>query len=107
MKRVNESDIEKVTVQGTRGIVHIWDAVREPLVAGVREVVPHSEVPARTHAHPEAQLIYVITGHPKITNTLETIQLQPGDFVLLDSNEEHYVITGDEPSRIFEVKYSS
>ncbi|MHA1770491.1 MAG: cupin domain-containing protein [Candidatus Thorarchaeota archaeon] len=107
MKHVHESEIERVTVQGERGYVHIWDAVREPLVAGIREVAPNSEVPARTHVHPEAQIIYVITGRPKITNLHETIQLRPGDFVILESDEEHYVITEDEPSRIFEVKYRS
>ncbi len=107
MKRVHESEMECIRVQGSQGYVDIWDAVREPLVAGVREVAPNSEVPARTHVHSEAQIIYVISGDPKITNTRETIQLRPGDFVILDPDEEHYVITDERPSRIFEVKYKS
>ncbi len=105
MKRVHESEIDLVRVEGTRGHVDVWDAVRGPIVAGVREVAPESRVPPAPHRHPEAQLIYVISGEPLITNGSETLRLREGDFVILDPDEEHYIITDDVPARLFEVRY--
>ncbi|MHA1654462.1 MAG: cupin domain-containing protein [Candidatus Thorarchaeota archaeon] len=105
MKRFNESEMEMRRFAGTKGHVDVWDAVRGPIVAGVREVAPNSDVPPRPHRHQEAQLLYVISGTPAITNGQETFGLRPGDFVLLEPNEEHYVVTKDRPAKLFEVLY--
>ena len=90
---------------GSTGHVDVMDALSEPITAGVRIVSAHSEVPPRPHFHSEAQLIYMISGRAKITNGVETIRLEPGDFVLFEPHEEHYVITEDRDIKVFEVKY--
>ncbi len=105
MELVNERDIEPLHVDGDRGSVDVYDALSGPVVAGVRIVAPHSRVPRSPHSHPERQLIYVISGTAQITNGAETLQLRPGDHVLLEANEEHYVITADAPVKLFEVRY--
>jgi len=90
---------------GSIGHVDVMDAVSEPLTAGVRIISAYSEVPPRPHLHSEAQLIYVISGRAKITNGVETLTMEPGDFVLFEPHEEHYVITGNRDIKVFEVKY--
>jgi quercetin dioxygenase-like cupin family protein len=62
-------------------------------------------VPKRPHVHPEKQIIYVISGSGSITNGEYTIELEAGDYILLDSNEPHYVSTKNEDLTVFEVKY--
>jgi len=91
MKQVHESSVEPKRVAGSKGWVDLFDILTEPLILGVRVIPPHSEIPTRKHAHSEAQVTYVLSGKPKITNTRITLQLQPGDFVVLGPNEEHYV----------------
>jgi len=106
MKKLNESSIKSSRVTGSIGHVDVMDAVSEPITAGVRIVSAHSDVPSRPHFHPEAQLIYVISGRAKITNGVETLIMEPGDFVLFEPHEEHYVITGDRDIKVFEVMYT-
>jgi quercetin dioxygenase-like cupin family protein len=106
MKKIHESNIESSRVMGSIGHVDIMDAVSEPITAGVRIVSAHSEVPSRPHFHSEAQLIYVISGTAKITNGVETLIMEPGDFVLFEPQEEHYVITGARDIQVFEVKFT-
>jgi quercetin dioxygenase-like cupin family protein len=105
MKQVHESSIEPKRVAGSKGWVDLFDIMTEPLTVGVRVIPPHSEIPTRKHAHSEAQVTYVLSGKPKITNTRITLQLQPGDFVVLEPNEEHYVISQESEVRLLEVKY--
>jgi len=106
MKKFHESSIESSRVMGSIGHVDVMDAVSEPITAGVRTVSAHSEVPPRPHFHSEAQLIYMISGRAKITNGMETLNMEPGDFVLFEPHEEHYVITGNHDIKVFEVKYA-
>lgn len=105
MKRVNEIEMTPGSIQGTKGIVDVYDVVQGELTAGVRIVKPNSDVPTRPHVHSEKQVIYVISGTGKITNGEETLDLGPGDFILLEENEEHYVMTGSDELKVFEVKY--
>ena len=105
MKRVNEIEMTPGSIQGTKGIVDVYDVVKGELTAGVRIVKPNSDVPTRPHVHSEKQVIYVISGTGKITNGEETLDLGPGDFILLEENEEHYVMTGSDELKVFEVKY--
>lgn len=93
------------SIQGSKGIVEVYDVVQGELTAGVRIVKPESDVPTRPHVHPEKQVIYVISGSGMITNGQETLDLRPGDFVLLEANEEHYVKTWKNELKVFEVKY--
>lgn len=105
MKRIKQVDVEAKRIFGVRGHVDMMDVETGIPTIGVRVVAPNSYVPPKPHIHAEKQVIYLISGTLKITNGLETISLQPGDFVLLDSNEEHYVMTDAHEAKVFEVKY--
>jgi quercetin dioxygenase-like cupin family protein len=105
MKRVNESELEKKQIPGKIGHADAFDIVLGVPTMGVRIVSPESNVPKPPHKHPERQVIYLISGSATITNGVETFDLIPGDFVVLDANEEHYVSTGKEEAKVFEVKY--
>ncbi|MGY5879711.1 MAG: cupin domain-containing protein [Candidatus Thorarchaeota archaeon] len=105
MKKIHEFEIAPKVIDGKIGSVNAYDILEEKIVAGVRIVPPNSDVPTRTHKHPERQIIYVIEGTAEITNTSETLSLQPGDFVVLEANEEHYVRTSDEEVKVFEIKF--
>ncbi|MHA1902591.1 MAG: cupin domain-containing protein [Candidatus Thorarchaeota archaeon] len=106
MKKVHESDITPSFFEGEKGTVEVRDVIDdEELNAGIRIVTPDSDVPRKTHSHPQKQIIYVISGNGQITNGSETFDFSPGDFILLESNEEHYVSTGSEEVKVFEIKF--
>jgi quercetin dioxygenase-like cupin family protein len=105
MRKINEREIEGKVVRGLTGHVDTFDVIDDSPTIGVRVVAPNSEVPNRVHAHPERQVIYMISGEASLTNRMDTIELQPGDFAILEPNEEHYVITGDSDAKLFEVKF--
>ena len=105
MKRKNENEMVPGKIDGTKGAVDVFDMIQGSLTAGVRIVQTNSDVPMKPHVHPEKQLIYIISGTGRITNGLETISVKPGDFVLLEENEEHYVITDKDELKVFEIKY--
>lgn len=105
MRRKNEKEMTPGRIDGTKGTVDVFDMIQGTLTAGVRIVKTNSDVPKKPHVHPEKQLIYVISGIGKIINGVETIQVKPGDFVLLEENEEHYVITDKDELKLFEIKY--
>ncbi|MFX1368448.1 MAG: cupin domain-containing protein [Promethearchaeota archaeon] len=105
MKRTNEAELEAFQIPGEKGLAKAFDIVSGVPTMGVRIVEPESNVPRTPHRHPERQVIYMISGTATISNDVETIDLIPGDFVLLESNEEHYVSTGKEEAKVFEVKY--
>ena len=106
MKKVSEAEMTPGKIQGARGVVDVYDVIQGELTAGVRIVKADSDVPTRPHVHSEKQVIYVISGTGMITSGKETFDLSPGDFILLESNEEHYVKTKNDDLKIFEVKYS-
>jgi quercetin dioxygenase-like cupin family protein len=105
MRQVHESSIAPKRVIGTKGWVDVYDVLTDPLTIGIRVIPPKSDIPTRKHAHTEAQIAYVVSGSPKITNLQVTLQLKPGDFVILEPNEEHYVITDKNETRLLEVKF--
>ncbi len=105
MKKIHESELETNRVHGQSGYVDVMDAIDTSVTAGVRLVGPNSEVPARPHSHADAQIIYVVTGRPRIQSEKATLQLRPGDFVILEAFEEHYILTDELESKIFEVKF--
>ena len=105
MKKVKMSEMTPGSIHGAKGIVDVYDVVQSEVTAGVRIVKPDSDVPTRPHVHSEKQVIYVISGRGKITDGKETFDLEQGDFILLEANEEHYVITESEELKVFEVKY--
>ena len=105
MKRIHESEITPKIIDGKVGSVDAYDIIDESIQAGVRIVKSNSDVPTRIHKHPQRQIMYVVEGSAEITNETETIALKPGDFVILESNEEHYVKTSDEEVKVFEVKF--
>jgi len=105
LRKINESDIEGKLVSGLTGHVDVFDVVQHSPTIGVRVVAPNSEVPNRVHLHPERQVIYMISGEALLTNRVSTIELQPGDFAILEPNEEHYVITRNSEAKLFEVKF--
>ena len=105
MKRIHESEISPKIIEGRIGSVDVYDIIDEEIQAGVRIVKSNSDVPIRPHIHPQRQIIYVIRGSAEITNEKATLQLNPGDFVILEANEEHYVKTSDDEVKVFEIKY--
>ena len=105
MRIVHESDVERGIIEGSRGIVDVHDVVTDSITAGIRIVKPNSDVPKRPHAHAERQIIYLVSGSASITDGKVTHNMKPGDFAILDSGEEHYVITGNEEAKVFEVKF--
>ena len=105
MRKLREAEMTPGKIQGARGVVDVYDVIQGELTAGVRIVKADSDVPTRPHIHSEKQVIYVISGSGKITNGKETFNLGPGDFILLESKEEHYVTTKNEDLKIFEIKY--
>ena len=105
MKKMHETDIEVKVIPGKFGSVNAYDAITESITAGVRIIKKNSDVPTRVHSHPERQLLYLIEGKASITNNVQILDLEPGDFVLLNANEEHYVLTNDEEAKVFEIKY--
>ncbi|MHA2152209.1 MAG: cupin domain-containing protein [Candidatus Thorarchaeota archaeon] len=106
MKKMNLSEMIPGKIEGEKGSVDVYDPIPEEIDAGVRIVNESSDVPKRTHVHPEKQLMFVISGSGRVTNGEITLDVVPGDFILLDSNEEHYAITEDDKLKVFEVKYS-
>ncbi len=109
MKVMNRDRMKKITADGIKGKVDVWNALTEdPLVAGVRVVHPNSTVPGAGHLHAARQLNYIISGKCEIhtTDESEKTPLKPGDFVLLESNEPHFFTAFDEPVVIFEVRFS-
>ena len=105
MKRLHESEITPKIIKGKIGSVDAFDIIDEDIQAGIRIVKSNSDVPTRTHKHPQRQIIYVVEGTAEITNETDSLHLKPGDFVILEANEEHYVRTGDEEVKVFEIKY--
>ncbi len=105
MKKIHEFEIVPYKIIGKIGSVDAFDAIEEKIQAGVRVVKKNSDVPTRPHKHPERQLIYVIEGTAEITNEEVIFNLKPGDIIFLESNEEHYVKTGDSEVKVFEIKY--
>ena len=105
MKKVHESEISPRIIEGKIGSVNAYDILDESIQAGIRVVTSNSDVPTRIHRHPQRQIIYVVEGSAEITNLTETIHLEPGDFVVLESNEEHYVKTTHAEAKLFEIKF--
>lgn len=105
MKKIHETSLPSNLVEGSKGFVDIIDITTDPITMGVRIVKPNSDVPQRIHKHEERQIIYLMDGFAQVTNTIELISLIPGDFVVIDSNEEHYVITGEKEAKLFEVRF--
>ena len=105
MKRIHESEISPKTIEGTVGTVRVHDILDESIQAGVRIVTPNSDVPRPVHKHPDRQILYVIQGSAEITNGEETLQINTGDFVVLEGNEEHYVKTSKDEVKLFEIRF--
>ena len=105
MKRIHESEISPKIIDGKVGSVDAYDIIDEDIQAGVRVVKSNSDVPTRTHKHPQRQIMYVVEGTAEITNETETLKIKPGDFVILEANEEHYIKTGDDLVKVFEIKF--
>ena len=105
MKRIHESEISPKIIDGKVGSVDAFDIIDEAIQGGIRIVKPNSDVPTRTHKHPQRQIMYAVEGTAEITNKVETISVKPGDFVIFEANEEHYVKTGNEEFKVFEIKF--
>lgn len=105
MRRIHESEISPKVIDGKVGSVDVFDIIDEEIQAGIRIVKRNSDVPTRTHSHPQRQIMYAVEGSAEITNNVETLTLKPGDFVILEANEEHYVITNDKEFKVFEIKF--
>lgn len=105
MRVLNENDIDGVLTEGQRGNVLKSDLIdNEDFLFGLRYFEPGALCPQKPHRHSLKQLNYIISGSGKVTNLKETLDLKPGDIILLDSNEEHYFET-KEGLRLVEIRY--
>ncbi len=105
MKKIHESKISPKTIAGKLGSVYAFDIIDETIQAGIRIVKKNSDVPTRPHIHSQRQIMYIVDGTGEITNTKERLPMNPGDFIVLEANEEHYVITHDDELKVFEIKF--
>jgi quercetin dioxygenase-like cupin family protein len=106
MRVISEDNIEKKTVIGEKGIVEMMNFLEKPnMIIGTRTVPPNSSVPRKPHSHKLRQINYVIEGEPTLTSNKESVKLKKGDFVILESFEEHYYSTTDRPAHVFEVQF--
>ena len=106
MRVISEDNIEKKIVMGERGTVEMMNFLESPkMIIGTRTVRPNSWVPRKPHSHKLRQINYVIDGEPILTSGKESVKLKKGDFVLLESFEEHYYSTTDRPAHVFEVQF--
>ena len=105
MKRIHETKISPKIIKGKQGSVDTFDIIDDTIQAGIRIVKKNSDVPTRPHIHPQRQIMYVVDGSGEITNTKERLPLNAGDFIVLEANEEHYVITHDSELKVFEIKF--
>ena len=105
LKVVNEEDLRKeVLFRDVR--VHLANLVEQPdFVVRTVVVPPNSSVPPKPHAHEMCQINYVIDGKLAVTNGKETVDLKKGDFIILESFEEHYFATTNDCAHVFEVQF--
>jgi quercetin dioxygenase-like cupin family protein len=105
LKVVNEEDLRKeVMFRDVR--VHLANLVEQPdFVVRTVVVPPNSSVPPKPHAHEMRQINYVIDGKLAVTNGKETVDLKKGDFIILESFEEHYFATTNDYAHVFEVQF--
>ena len=50
------------------------------------------------HLHPEVEMLFVFKGNPIFIINDEQFQFQPGDVILLNSNDKHEIISQEEAS---------
>jgi quercetin dioxygenase-like cupin family protein len=106
MKVVNEKDVEEKVIIGEKGKLEMMNIIEHPdLMIGTRIILQNSSVPPKPHSHKRRQINYVIDGEPLLTNGKVTIKLKKGDFVILESFEEHYFSTTEKPAHTFEVQF--
>lgn len=106
MKIVDMNDLKEVSSPGERGQVTIIDCINEKdIVLGVREIGPNSIAPKRPHHHPLRQVMFVIEGTGSVTNGIERYRFKPGDFIIIDTNEEHYFESEGDRVKMIEVRF--
>ncbi|MDH7508102.1 MAG: cupin domain-containing protein [Methanomassiliicoccales archaeon] len=106
MKVINVSGLNEVATPGERGQVFITDCINErDIVFGLREIEPNSIAPKRPHHHPLRQAMFVIDGTGVVTNGIERHRFKPGDFIMIDADEEHYFESEGERVRMIELRF--
>ena len=74
--------------------MNVADLLDEPgFLLGLRYIEPGSTVPMRPHHHELKQANYVLEGDGIVTNGKDKLSFGAGDFLLFESNEEHYFET--------------
>lgn len=106
MKIINIKDLKGTSSPGERGEVIMIDCINEKnIVLGMREIGPNSIVPKRPHHHQLRQAMFVVQGTGVVTNGIEKYRFNPGDFILIDTDEEHYFESEGESVRMIEVRF--
>ena len=106
MEIINENKFEGKIVNGLKGEGLLKDILNEySIVPGIRIIKTNSDVPNRPHIHEEKQIVYILNGKTSVFNGKVSKNLNKGDFIIFEQNEEHYFTSYDEEVFLFEIKW--
>ena len=105
LKIVNEKELEKTTMSGDVRMRFMNLVEQNDFIVRTVIIPPRSSVPPKPHAHKMRQINYVIDGKLAVTNGKETVDLKKGDFIILESFEEHYYSTASYSAHVFEIQF--
>ena len=105
MKFVNVKDIagdvHKFDSGGTADFRHI--VKEDKLNARVVYVSPGLEVPGKDHNHDGHEMLYVISGDAQFHDGTKSTAFTPGDSVVLEPFDPHWIVAGEEGITLFEL----
>jgi len=105
LKVVKEKSLEKDVAFGDVHVCFMNLVEKSDFIVRTVIIPPHSSVPTRPHSHIMRQINYIVEGSATITNGEESVDLSKGDFIMLESFEEHYFSTTNLPVHVFEIQY--
>lgn len=107
MRVTNIEGLEAEIIQLPNGAeVSIKRVVSSPAVhSKVAIVPPNSTVPSKDHKHENHEVLYILKGAAKLSDGRKTTEVGPGDIIVVEPFEKHYVVTREEELSIFEVSW--
>lgn len=105
MKIDNIKNIEGETLNfPSGGTVELKRIVnQEGLEARVASVTPGSEVPEKNHQHGGHEMLFVISGNAQFYDGQNTRSLEPGDSIVIEPFEQHWIVAGENGISLFEL----
>ena len=56
-------------------------------------VPPNSTVPGEDHKHENREVLYLLKGAAQFSDGSKTTEVRPGDIIVVEPFEQHYVVT--------------